>query len=51
MPVSEMLARISSKELTEWKAYYKIKEDMQKEEERKMQAKYGKHNKSTTLGT
>lgn len=34
-PVSVLLENISSKELTEWMAFYKIRRDEQKEEERK----------------
>lgn len=32
MPVQEMLARLSSRELAEWRAYYRIKAEKREQE-------------------
>jgi hypothetical protein len=31
MPVSQMLDQVSSKELSEWQAYFKVKKEMEKD--------------------
>lgn len=46
--VEELLERISSEELTEWIAYYQIKIDEAKKEQKKLEAekkRYGKKGK------
>lgn len=41
MTVGELLRKISSKEIAEWKAYYKIKEEEEKKVRQKSRGKLG----------
>jgi hypothetical protein len=43
MPVRSLLENISSKELTEWKAYYKLKDKLQKDKQNKGSSKINKY--------